>query len=580
MNKIKKALIEADENSLVSLANKGTYKRACKDIDGMMLISHEEQDSVIVEISGETVTVKTPLSECSCTCVSRTVCRHIIGALLLLKNNLTEEDFADYALDDNKSEPEKIPEVKEKSSEITQPEGLSATEISRINECAVNCLDMIGDVLKRGLVRIPENAPDNMEISAVRCHALRMADAERAVRELGTRISECLARRASFSTEVFLRKMCSTVTMLENLCESDITPDTLGSFRQEYKEYQGCLTLIPVGQRSVSGDYEGEIYYFLNPDAEENPFMSVSDMRPTFYDTARKRHISKISPWGMTATLDNMMKNKLVIANAKVCSGRISTSQETIIAMNTVCDLNCDEVRDRIYCDFRQAIVELYEKNPQNELERMMLIHPKKCVSSGFDKHTQQYTLVVEDETGFPAYMTVQYRVETSALVELVESIGEKMINNPATDYTILAIARIEKDKLILFPVEIYNYINPPEYDDYWLPDEYETDSRNAGYYNVIAELLDEIQGDIELMVQCGIQSGISPKLENRCFNYGLMGLNKLLCSFRQSTEAYRHNPQADIKEIMHQLTVIMRYISTARKRLEIILTLNRSDEK
>lgn len=579
MDKIKKALIEANENSLVSLSNKGTYKRACKDIDGMMLISHEEQDSVIVEISGETVTVKTPFEECSCTCVSRTVCRHIIGAILLLKNNLTEEDFADYALDDE-PEPEKIPETDEKSPETINTEEISPTEIRRINECAVNCLDMIGDVLKRGLVRIPETMHDNMEISAVRCHALRMADAERAVRDLGTRIGEFLARRASFSTADFLRNMCYTVSMLESLCRSDITPDMLGNFRQEYQKYQGYLTLMPVGQRSVSGgNYESEIYYFLNPEATENSFMSVSDMRPTFYDTTKKRHISRITPWGMAITLDNMMKNKLVLANAKVCNGKISTSQKTIVAMNTVCDLNCNEVRDRIYCDFRQVIVELYEKNPQNELQRMMFIHPKKCVSSGFDKHTQQYTLVIEDETGFPAYMTVQYRAETSKLVELVESIGEKMMKNPTMDYTILAIVSIEKSRLVLFPVEIYDFITPPEYDDYWLPSEYETDDRNVEYYNVIAELLNEIQGDIELMMQCGMQSGISLKLENKCFNYGLMGLNKLLCIFRQSTEAYRHNTQADIKEILHQLTIIMRYISTARKRLEIILTLNRSDE-
>ncbi len=582
MNKVKKALIQADEDFLVSLANKGTYKRACKDIDGMMLISHEDGDDVIVEISGETVTVKLSLAESSCTCVSRTVCRHIIGAIILLKNNLTEEDMADFCVDEVETPepvPEKVPEIAVKSVENDE-KSLSMAEITKINECAVHCLDMIGDVLKRGLVRIPETAPDNMEISAVRCHALRMADAERAVRELGTRMGECLARRASFNMAVFLGKMCSTVTMLENLCSDDITPDVLGTFRQNYQNYSGYLTLIPVGQRNVSGgDYEGEIYYFLNPDAEGTPFLSVSDMRPTFYESKRQ-HISKISPWGMTATLDKMMKNKLVLANAKVSDGRISTSQETIIAMNSTCNLDCEEVRSRIYCDFRQAIIELYEKNPQNELDRMILIHPVKCVSSGFDKHTQQYTLVIEDETGFRASVRVQYRAETKELLELVESIGEKMMNNSAIDYTILAIARIEKSELVLFPVEIYNFITPPDYEEYLIPDEYETDSENVEYCNIIAELLDDIQGDIELMVQCGMQSGISPKLENRCFNYGLNGLNKILCDFRQSVESYRHNSQADIKEILHKMTELMQYISTARKRLEIILTLNRSDEK
>lgn len=581
-NDVKKALVNADENFLVSLANKGIYKRACKDIDGMMLISHEEDNTVIVEISEETVAVKSPLAECSCTCVSRTVCRHIIGAILLLKNNLTEEDFADVYFAEEESEPEKTEEIPEQLPEEETVKPLSENEIKKINECAVHCLDMLGDILKRGLVRIPDTAPENMEISAVRCHALKMADAERAVREIGTRMEECLARRASFSVSVFYRKLCGAVKLLESLCDTEITPDMLGTFRQNYKNYSGYLTLLPVGQRSMSGgDYEGEIYYFLNPDAEENYFLSVSDIRPTFYNSSSKRrYTSKISPWGMNVELDTMMKKKFVLTNAKISEGKISTSQETFIAMTTACNLDCEEVRSRIYSDFRQVIIELYKKNPHNELERMIFIHPKKCVSSEFDKHTQQYTLVIEDETGFQAFIRVKYREETRKLVELVERIGKKMIDNPMNDYTILAISRIEKSELVLFPVEIYDFINIPEYDEYWLPDEYKSEKNSADYCNVISELFDDIQSDIELMVQCGIQSGISPKFENRCFNYGLIGLNKLVSDFRQSIELYRHNTQADIKEILHKMTVIEQYISTARRRTEIILTLNRRNEE
>ncbi|MCM1133347.1 MAG: hypothetical protein NC340_07735 [Ruminococcus flavefaciens] len=575
MNEVTKALVNADENFLVSLSNKGVYKRACKDTDGMMLISREEGDSVIVEISGETVSVKSPLAESSCTCISRTVCRHIIGAIILLKNNLNEEDFADVSPAEEIPEPE--PEIPVNQPEEETAKAFSAGEIGKINECAVHCLDMLGDILKRGLVRIPETAPENMEISAVRCHSLKMAEAERAVREIGTRMGECLARRASFSISFFTQKICSAVRLLENLCEDDIDGEMLGNFRQEYKKYPGYLTLLPLGKRIISGgDYEGEIYYFLNPDSDETPFMSVSDVRPSFYESTSGRRRSKISPWGMAVTLDMMMKRKIVLANAKVNGGKISTSQETVVAMSSAFTPDCEEVSGRIYCDFRQAVVELYEKNPQNELDRTMLIHPAKCVSSGFDRHTQQYTLVIEDESGFPAFMRVKYREETRELVELVEKIGEIMISNPDKDYTILATARIEKDELVLFPIEIYDFISVPEYDEYWLPDEYGTGAENVDYCNAISELLDEIQGDIELMVQCGIQSGISQKLENRCFNYGLRGLNKLVGDFRQAVESYRHNTTADIKDILHKMAEIEQYISEARKRLEIIMTLNR----
>lgn len=582
MNEITKALVKADEVFLISLANKGVYKRACKDTDGMMLISRDEGENVIVEISGETVKVSAPLEKCSCTCVSRTVCRHIIGAILLLRQNLSEEDIADtYFSDTEEAESEKIQEVTEQEEEKIKV--LSKNEVKKINGCAGHCIEILGDILKRGLVRIPETSPENIEISAVQCHALKMADAERAMRNLGTRLRDCLENRASFSVNNFTEKLCYTFNLMEKLCHDDFNPDILGTFRREYKNYSGYLTLIPIGQRSIAGgEYEGEIYYFLNPEVQENPFLSLSDIRPVFYDTNTKRHTSKIFPWGMTASLDTMMKRKFVLSNAKISEGNLSTSKETIVAMNTDFNLNCDEVRDRIYCDFRQIIVELYEKNPQNELERMMFIHPQKCISADFDKHTQQYNLVIEDGSGFQAFVRVKYREETKKLVELVEKIGSKMLDEMDKDYTILASVFLEKNELVLYPIEIYDFIEVPEYEEYWLPDEYEVFAKSADYSDIIMELLDEVQSSIEMTVQCGLQSGIesTKKLENKCFNYGLKGLSILVGEFSKSAENYRHNPDADIKEILHKMSELEQYISTAKKKLEIILTLNRRTEK
>ena len=83
MNEVKKAVISANEDSLIELANKGIYKRACKDIDGVKPEFTENADDITVSVGGETVNIKAPLSECKCSCVSRTVCRHIIAAIVL-----------------------------------------------------------------------------------------------------------------------------------------------------------------------------------------------------------------------------------------------------------------------------------------------------------------------------------------------------------------------------------------------------------------------------------------------------------------------------------------------------------------
>ena len=88
MEKLKKALLFADENFLISLSNKGTYKRACKDIEQETPDFDLNEDSATVRTGGETCTICVPLAESKCTCVSRGICRHIVGAIITLRNNI------------------------------------------------------------------------------------------------------------------------------------------------------------------------------------------------------------------------------------------------------------------------------------------------------------------------------------------------------------------------------------------------------------------------------------------------------------------------------------------------------------
>ena len=321
MNEVKKAVVSADEDSLIALANKGIYKRACKDIDGVKPEFTENADDITVSVGGETVNIKAPLSECKCSCVSRTVCRHIIGAIVLMKEVFKDETIPEQEEpktpeipeSTEKAEESKAPETPEKNSKKSKAEkddSLSEKDIAKINDCARQSLNILGDIIKRGLVRIPESAPENLEISAVQCHSLRMADAERALRDLGGKLSDCIERRASFDMKLFTSKFCKCVKMLDRLSQKDITAEDLGVFRKKYETYKGNLTILPIGQRTVAGgEYEGEIYYFLNMDENsEQRFLTVSDLRPTFYEVSAYRNAPRVIPWGLNNPLSSMMR--------------------------------------------------------------------------------------------------------------------------------------------------------------------------------------------------------------------------------------------------------------------------------
>ena len=76
---------------------------------------------------------------------------------------------------------------------------------------------LLCDVLKWGLVRLPENMAEHLEASAVQSHALKMADAERMLRELGSKLSDSRERRAVFHAEYFMKKLCTCADYLDKL---------------------------------------------------------------------------------------------------------------------------------------------------------------------------------------------------------------------------------------------------------------------------------------------------------------------------------------------------------------------------
>ncbi len=580
MSEIKRALAAADESFLVNMSNKGIYKRACKDIEEMTPVFNESADSISVEISGETVTLAAPLENSRCSCVSRTVCRHIVGAILIVRSTLTDEEIAEVpevSEEKERIETEKAPENKKND---TAPKALTAGEIKKINECALDCLTLLGDILRNGIVRLPESVSDNVEVSAVRCHALKIAEGERAMRSIGLLLNDYNEGRAAFSMGNFMHRFCNCIKIMETFSEEDVNAETLGSLRQEYTPVNEPLKLMPIGQRhTAGGDYEGEIYYFLNLEDSEKPFMSLSDITPVFYDTVKKRRRGAF-PWGMTTPLSNMMKKMFVLTNAKVSSGRISSSQETKVAMTMNANLNCNEMRQLIYTDFRNAAVDLYEKKPHTELERMLLLQPKRCMTPSFNKASQTYSMILEDKNGFRAYVRIKYRRENREFVEQLERIGKKMAENPDKTYTLLAVGSIETDRLTLYPIEIYDFIDASYSDDYELAEEYSVSGEELSYYEAISEIIEDIEEGLELVVQCGLQTGLSgsARLENTAFNYGLKGLSRLCAEFARLAEAYRHDTNADIKAVLHKLSEIKDYVKAARERLAIILTLHKED--
>lgn len=85
-------LAGADEDYLIGLSNKGTVKRAHKDMESVQAQIVDMGDEAQVMVGEATVTIRCPLPESGCSCPSVSICRHVIQAILVLQKQLTAGD--------------------------------------------------------------------------------------------------------------------------------------------------------------------------------------------------------------------------------------------------------------------------------------------------------------------------------------------------------------------------------------------------------------------------------------------------------------------------------------------------------
>ncbi len=87
----KDRLEDVDDDYLIGLSNKGIVKRAYKDKEEVKAEIGDVGEEASVKVGTETVTVRFPLGESKCTCPSRSMCRHVVQAILVLRESCMKE---------------------------------------------------------------------------------------------------------------------------------------------------------------------------------------------------------------------------------------------------------------------------------------------------------------------------------------------------------------------------------------------------------------------------------------------------------------------------------------------------------
>ena len=128
-----------DDDYLIGLSNKGIVKRAYKDKGEIAAQVQSTGGEASVAVGEETVTVRYPLGESKCTCPSRSICRHVVQAILVLKEScLKDEESGQQPLEtDSQQAEESVSKGEKKTDDKTAPEiekdpdGKTAPEIEK-----------------------------------------------------------------------------------------------------------------------------------------------------------------------------------------------------------------------------------------------------------------------------------------------------------------------------------------------------------------------------------------------------------------------------------------------------------------
>lgn len=105
MEKLRALIQQVDDDYLVGLCNKGTVKRAWKDLEQESPVLTWQGEEAQVALKEETCTIRAPLGESGCTCPSRSICRHVVTAILWMRRELKEQSTGETKKEDAR-EPE------------------------------------------------------------------------------------------------------------------------------------------------------------------------------------------------------------------------------------------------------------------------------------------------------------------------------------------------------------------------------------------------------------------------------------------------------------------------------------------
>lgn len=558
----KELLLKVDDDYLTGLCNKGTVKRAYKDLAQETPVVEWQGEEAQVTLKEESCVIKMPLGESTCSCPSRSICRHIITAILWLKQGLIEEgEKAEEVTEETKETEAKeeaaqvftelleyplemlkkackgkrfeqfvghmrageLPPLEESSIvtvtlpwekatvKLLEPFAYSTCSCHSKELCAHKAQAVLAYQIQKGKLRLEdldtlreiENTWDEEQVKkvaesvcqsvmeqidaglsrqsleiaeslerlAVIVHRAGLPSLENPLREAASEYRQYFSRAAAFRIELLLDRLLNIYELAKAIASAKGQEEIralAGSFRDAY-EPAGRLHLLGMGGRTFSSKtgYEGEIYYFLEP--EKKVWYTWTDARPVFYEGVRRRppaaSENMMAPWGLNCNREQLQSLDFYLNNAKAASGgRLSVSQESKGEVLGTRSLWMDGLREQIVWDYEELLLQNFgkerkeaENRATGRREKLVLVGAVRFGETSFDTVEQRFFWKLYDGKGRNLAISVKYSKEEKLTIQLLERLEQRLRKDPPDAIVFFgAIYLDEEGKMCLYPIEFF----------------------------------------------------------------------------------------------------------------------------
>lgn len=371
------------EEKLIAAANKGVYKRGLKDIDGGEFHAEADGERINVKLSDAEVSMCGDISQCKCSCASKTICRHVISAAILLSQ------FSDGSS-------ESVEEIPDKNDESAE----NKTQSFKADEVYLNAVtEAVKSILSKGIISCTESDAETMERLSLTAPSVHRR-ISRLCRSFSEDIKLMLEKSAAFNQTAAAVKLCRIFNTAEVSLKEQGKPllFTGNDYTDTGRSSFMCLGVYPYRSRSgfagitaVLFETEQERFYTFNT--------GVSDIYSKTSDAGNLKSLIKLmnshSHWQNNMSVSDISGKRIILTGCKADdNGRISASKQT--ACGVYEKISPEKIPEKA---FASAPQEEYDYFLQNKTAYYSVIRSQRVGNIYFDKGEQvlYYTVFSED---------------------------------------------------------------------------------------------------------------------------------------------------------------------------------------